>query len=557
MSSKVAILGPEYSYTETAFKRFLPSCESVLYSSITKVIEALDSGEIELGFVPLENILNGLVGETLDCLLKHSKNLEIIDSTQLEIKHFIGSLSANLELKNITKIYSHPQALEQSREFILDNCPHAVLINCSSTSEAALKLLESAEENSAAIASQDALEVRKIKILSNTTTAHNATRFILIKRIDSNFPSPRSNLDSADLITSILIHPGSDRKGLLLEMLSIISGRFSANLSAIHSRPDGLGGFVFYLELSLNNKNERLEDLLSALIEYCKKETGGRAHISVLGTYFRDPFFTSQINTVGIIGGEGAMGKWFRSFYQSIGLEVISIDMSSSLNEIEQLKSASVVIFSVPMHLLKDAVETYKQYIPKNALVVENCSVKNIALSTLTEKFKETNEVLGIHTMFGPSIESLKRENVIITKTEYSGAISEEFEQIFYKGGAILHHGSVEEHDKCVSILQGLVQYSTLVLGNSLLKEIDKFDQLKPYLTPNSRSVLSSLERLLNQSPDLLFDIQAQNPNTLNLREEFSRSSENMSKILTNRSEFLDFLSKLGQLLGPKLDTLK
>jgi prephenate dehydratase len=555
---KISVLGPRYSYTENASKLFLPNTETVLLPSITKAIEAVDSGLTELGLVPLENILNGLVGETLDCLLKFASTIEIVDSYQLVIKHFIGiKPDKKLNLNEIKKIYSHPQALEQSRDFIQEFCPNAFLVNCHSTSEATLKLQEDQENTSAAIASKEALTNAGLNVLTNTTSSHNATRFILIKRRGFHFQSPNYDADVSSRITSLLVHPGSDRKGLLLELLTIISGHFSANLSAIHSRPDGHGGFVFYLELSLSDRTQNLEDLLNHLKEYCRKETGGRAHINTLGTYFRDPFFTPLISDIAIIGANGAMGKWFSSFFQSIGLNVICIDTNSTQAEIEKLKSASVIIFSVPMHALGEAVTQYKNYISSKALVVENCSVKKEALFLLESEFKNSNEVLGIHTMFGPSIEILKRENVIVTKTESSGPMSTEFAQMFYKAGAVIHHGSVEEHDKAVSILQGLVQFSSLVLGNSLLNEIDNIEILKPYMTPNSRAVLGILAKVLKQSPDLLFDIQNQNKNTDLLKEDFLKSGRKLLKALEDRDTFKDLFSILSARLGPKLDNIQ
>ncbi len=554
-TSPIAVLGPECSYTDLACTKFLPLNPRIQKQSIKEVISSVATGATNFGLIPIENLINGMVSESIDYLRDYSNKIQIVNSTVLEINHYIGIPHGSaISLDQISHIYSHPQALEQSRDFIQNNCPQAILVHCNSTSEATLRL-EDNKADIAVVASKEALCLKNAKLIGPTTKNYNATRFILIKSNESAINLTPSTV-SSEKITSIIVHPGSDRKGLLLEMLSIISGEFEANLSAIHSRPDGLGGFVFYLELSLKDDSVLLQSLINSLREYCDKETGGKANINILGTYNKTPYFSPSITSIGIIGSKGSMGQWFTRFFCDLGISVIGVDIDSGKSEFQKLKNCSVIIFSLPMHNMQEATKFYRPFISNSSLVVENCSVKSESLNHLLNTYTDGNEVLGIHTMFGPSIETIKRENVIITRTEKSLDLSHEFEQLFYKAGAITHHGTIDNHDNSVSIVQALVQYSTIVLAQTLLSQVQNIEQLKPYLTPNSRLIFSNIERILKLSPELLFDIQEQNSLSKQLRHALGKSNEEVNHSLSSKENFIKLIEKLSQILAPQLNKL-
>ena len=70
MNKKLGILGPSGTFTEMAAMKYMPDCEPFFYITITEIFEAIEKEEIKEGIVPIENILNGHVMETLDCLYK-------------------------------------------------------------------------------------------------------------------------------------------------------------------------------------------------------------------------------------------------------------------------------------------------------------------------------------------------------------------------------------------------------------------------------------------------------------------------------------------------------
>src|SRR5829696_6817821 len=67
---RVGFLGPEGTFTEQALlsQPDLAAAELVPHPSITDVLRAVHEGEVDLGFVPVENSIEGAVTATVDSL---------------------------------------------------------------------------------------------------------------------------------------------------------------------------------------------------------------------------------------------------------------------------------------------------------------------------------------------------------------------------------------------------------------------------------------------------------------------------------------------------------
>ena len=72
----VAYLGPEGTFTEAAVtKHFGGAVETNSSSSIEEVFKEVQSGRSHYGVVPVENSTEGMVNQTLDCLLERELNI--------------------------------------------------------------------------------------------------------------------------------------------------------------------------------------------------------------------------------------------------------------------------------------------------------------------------------------------------------------------------------------------------------------------------------------------------------------------------------------------------
>jgi len=249
---RVALLGPEGTYTHQAAEKYFGEFEPDFCSTIREVFES----ETDTKFMPVENSLGGGVSDTIDLLRKNGN--KITAEVVLPINH---ALISNSGLEEIETIKSHPQALAQSEEIISEHEWEKV------ETDSTAKAVQEIQEGEAALASEIAAEINEMPIVQTAVqdTETNTTRFFVL----NGEPEPQEK-------ASLILEPGEDRPGLLHSMLSCFAGH-QINLSHIQSRPTkkGLGEYFFYVEAEA--ADERLEKAVQCLETY--------GDIKLLGKY--------------------------------------------------------------------------------------------------------------------------------------------------------------------------------------------------------------------------------------------------------------------------------
>ncbi len=260
---RVAFLGPEGTFTHQAVKRhFGASAPALPCGSIAAVFSEVERGAAELGVVPIENSSEGVVSHTLDSFV--DSTLEIHGEVEVVVDHCLVA-RAGTSRPRIERVYSHPQALGQCREWLARNLPRAQLVECSSTADAARRAAE--DVGGAAIASELAARLAGLAVLRQSLqdAAHNVTRFLVIGRGASPVAAPSSEVSHDK--TSILLVLG-DRPGDLFEALRPLS-EGSVNLTRIESRPSRRRPweYVFFLDLEGHRAEPRVAAAITRLGE--------------------------------------------------------------------------------------------------------------------------------------------------------------------------------------------------------------------------------------------------------------------------------------------------
>src|SRR3989344_117624 len=173
---RVAYLGPETTFThQAALKQFGSQSDFIDKESIAGVFSAGEKDEADFGVVPIENSLEGGVAATYDLLL--SSSLSIVAEIPLKIEH---NLVSKQKLKNIKKVFAHPMAFAQCKEWIVKNIPNAELIEVSSTAKSVENCAR--ESDSAGIGSVLAAKKYDVPIAAHgiQSSSHNVTRFLVL-----------------------------------------------------------------------------------------------------------------------------------------------------------------------------------------------------------------------------------------------------------------------------------------------------------------------------------------------------------------------------------------
>ncbi len=254
---KVAYLGPEASFSNLAtLKYFGRSTELVPEGSIAKVFDAIEHDRATYGVVPIENTTEGVVGATLDGFIESP--LKILGEITLPVSHHL--MSRNGSLRGIRKIFSHPQAAAQCRNWLDENL-NLPIFEVESTARAAERAAE--EPQTAGIAGEQAAELYGLKILKRHIEDHpnNMTRFLVIGR---KSPS-RSGHDKTSILFSV-----KDEAGILYRMLEPFYAK-RINLTKIESRPlkKKAWEYIFFLDMDGHSEERRVREAIGALEKKC------------------------------------------------------------------------------------------------------------------------------------------------------------------------------------------------------------------------------------------------------------------------------------------------
>lgn len=253
---RIAYLGPPATHTHLAsLKYFGNSVHGVPKDNLQEVFESVERGEVDYGVVPVENSTEGSVNRTLDLFIE--SEVQICGEIMIQVSHDL--LSQNGRREAIRKVYSHPQALEQCRNWLRKNLPHIDTVETSSTARAAQIAAEDPE--AAAIASPLAAHLYRLKIIESQIEDYpnNYTRFgVLGKEMGE-----RTGNDKTSILFSIPHIPGS-----LHGVLKLFSDQ-SINLTKIESRPmkQKPWEYIFFLDFEGHLMDGPVQEALTRLKE--------------------------------------------------------------------------------------------------------------------------------------------------------------------------------------------------------------------------------------------------------------------------------------------------
>ncbi len=238
---RVAYQGEPGANSEIAtLAYFGERAEPVPCNAFADLFEAVTSGGAAYGVVPIENSLAGSVIDNYDLLIKLP--VFIIGELYLHVRHQLLALPG-VRLEDVRKVYSHPQALAQSADFLRAH-PAMQPEPAFDTAGAARIVAERGLPDSAAIATRRAGDRYGLKVIAPDihSNAENYTRMVIIAR-EAKEP-PEGTVVKTSVIAGL-----RHERGSLAQLLSVLDTA-GMNLTKIESRP--IVGrpweYLFYLD---------------------------------------------------------------------------------------------------------------------------------------------------------------------------------------------------------------------------------------------------------------------------------------------------------------------
>jgi prephenate dehydratase len=266
---RIGFQGIRGAYSEAALlAHFGEAAEPVGFPLSEQVFDAVESGRVDGGFVPVENSIAGPVGVNNDLLLE--RNVFATAESYFRIEHcLLGRAGERLE--EVKTVCSHPVALAQCREFINRHGMRPVPEY--DTAGAAEIVARRQAPGEAAIASRRCGEVYGLALLAEQiqTVQNNITRFLAFRRGDA---AGSTGGEKTSLAFAVHHHPGA-----LLECLKRFA-EHEINLTRLESRPVPTNPFEYVLFVDL------LGGLDAPAVGAALSELRAAArHVKVIGSY--------------------------------------------------------------------------------------------------------------------------------------------------------------------------------------------------------------------------------------------------------------------------------
>lgn len=270
----IAYLGARGSYSYLAATRYCQRRQVDMLDlgcqSFDEIVQAVESGHADYGFLPIENTSSGSINEVYD-VLQHT-SLSIVGETTIEVSHCLLA-KAGSKISDIKTVYAHPQPISQCSRYLSQH-KDLRLEYCSSSAEAMERVNQSPDNSAAAIGSAEGGALYQLESIEAGLANQkiNQSRFIVVARKAVAVP------EQLPAKTTLIMATGQ-KAGALVEALLVLKAH-QLNMSKLESRP--IPGTpweeMFYLDIDANISSEAMQAGLKQLERITR-------FIKVLGCY--------------------------------------------------------------------------------------------------------------------------------------------------------------------------------------------------------------------------------------------------------------------------------
>tara|TARA_B100001564_G_C20538489_1_gene623217 strand:- start:63 stop:914 length:852 start_codon:yes stop_codon:yes gene_type:complete len=274
-ATTIAFQGVHGAHADLACRKGYPYLKTIPCKSFDAALDAVQKGDADYCMIPIENSKAGRVAEIHNIL--PDTELFIISEHFVRIEHHLMAPKGT-KLEDIKQVYSHPQALMQTRNSIDELLPEVEKVEYANTALAAQQVGQWSDSSKAAIASELAAELYGLEILQRNVedAEDNTTVFVTMGREPVD-----PDVEDGPVVTSLLFTARNIPAALYKALGGFATNH--VNLFKIESYiPAGeskTAQFFISFEGSPNKKNVRLA--LEELGFFCKK-------VKVLGVYHAD-----------------------------------------------------------------------------------------------------------------------------------------------------------------------------------------------------------------------------------------------------------------------------
>ena len=232
-----------------------------------------------------------------------------------------------------------------------------------------------------------------------------------------------------------------------------------------------------------------------------------------------------------VVGGAGRMGRWLVRFLQGAGYRALVLDPSAPEAKAEaqaRLVDADLVLVAVPP---TEAARLYADWAvhPPRGVVADLCSVKAPLIDGIRRLAAAGGRVASFHPMFGPGATVLRGADVVLCSTGHAEAEAT-IRALFSPTSARLVEVALADHDRIMAEVLTLAHATAIAFATSL--------PLRPLPTQSTtyRRLRDVAASVVEESPQVYYEIQAGNPHSIEALERLEASVAHLRSVVTHRN---------------------
>lgn len=251
----------------------------------------------------------------------------------------------------------------------------------------------------------------------------------------------------------------------------------------------------------------------------------------------------NQSKTIVIIGGCGQMGQLFTKLLKPF-CTVIPFGRDDWKNASNILTKAHAVIVSVPINRTLSVIDKVAKHIKEDCILADFTSIKEIPIQHMLKK--HSGPVVGLHPMFGPSIQKPQKQSFLYCEGRNLNACNWLIE-IFRNIGFKVHNMTAKQHDEIMNLMQGLQHFNTYCMGHYLKENNINPKTLMEIASPIYKTELNLIGRIFSQDAELYADIiMSDDKRTDSIKNYMDESYKLLTEIQKNdRETFIENFNKI------------
>lgn len=228
-----------------------------------------------------------------------------------------------------------------------------------------------------------------------------------------------------------------------------------------------------------------------------------------------------------LLGGAGAMGRWFRSHLAAQGWDIVVSDPaqpdSPDLSEIlPTLSPDDLLVLATPTaetaRILRGLVGS-----PPPSILVEISSTKTPLIEPLAQLRKADAQVVSLHPLFGPRTSLLSGRRVLVCDLGAPRA-TQLVHELFEPTLADLVHVPLRQHDALVAWVLHASHAASLLFAEALSHSPFGAGQVLAMGSETFDAQREVALRLLSERPELHAELHAHNPTAPAIISAFQRA---------------------------------